>query len=51
MDEDVTWYGHVVLDGVPAPVKGAQQPPFFSAYVYCGHGRPSQHCAGTDEEL
>ena len=36
--------GHIVLDGVPAPVKGAQQPPppLFSAYVYCGYGRPSQ---------
>ena len=34
--------GHIVLDGVQAPAKGAQQPPFFSAYVYCGHGRPSQ---------
>jgi len=21
--------GHIVLDGVPAPAKGAQQPPFF----------------------
>ena len=36
--------GHIVLDGVPAPAKGAQQPPtLFSAHVYCGHGRPSQH--------
>ena len=37
--------GHIVLDGNPAipPAKGAQQPaPLFSAYVYCGHGRPSQ---------
>jgi len=36
--------GHTVLDGDPAPpAKGAQQPrPLFSAYVYCGHGRPSQ---------
>ena len=35
--------GHIVLDEVPAPAKGAQQPPpLFSAYVYCGHGRPSQ---------
>jgi len=24
------------------PVKGAQQPPLFSARVCCGHGRPSQ---------
>jgi len=35
MDEDATWYGtrprpsHIVLDGVPAPAKGAQQPPLF----------------------
>jgi len=35
--------GHIVLEGVPAPAKGAQQPPpLFSAHVYCGHGRPSQ---------
>jgi len=45
MDEDADWYGsrprHIVLDGVPAPAKGAQQPPLF-ADVYCGYGRPSQ---------
>jgi len=35
--------GHIVLDEDPAPpAKGAQQPPLFSAHVYCGHGRPSQ---------
>jgi len=34
--------GHIVLDRVPAPAKGAQQPALFSAHVYCGHGRPSQ---------
>jgi len=34
--------GHIVLDGVPAPAKGAQHSPLFSAHVYCGHGRPSQ---------
>ena len=35
--------GHIVLDGVPAPAKGAQQsPPLFRTHVYCGHGRPSQ---------
>jgi len=35
--------GHTVLDGVPAPTKGVQQPPaLFSAHVYCGHSRPSQ---------
>jgi len=28
---------HIVLDGVPPPAKGAQQPPLFSAHVYCGH--------------
>jgi len=33
--------GPIVLDGVPAPAKGAQHP-LFSAHVYCGHGRPSQ---------
>ena len=30
--------GHIVLDRVPAPAKMAQQPPLFSADVYCGHG-------------
>ena len=35
--------GHTILDGVPAPAKGAQHcSPLFSAHVYCGHGRPSQ---------
>jgi len=37
--------GHSVFDGDPAaaPAKGAQHAdPLFSAYVYCGHGRPSQ---------
>ena len=37
MDEDAAWYGskldlgpgHIVLDGVPAPAKEAQQPPSF----------------------
>jgi len=33
--------GHIVLDGVPAPVKGHSSP-LFLAHVYCGHGRPSQ---------
>ena len=28
--------GHIVLDGDPAPPKGAQQPPLFLALVYCG---------------
>ena len=23
--------GHIVLDGIPAPAKGAQQPPFFGS--------------------
>jgi len=49
MDEDANWYGnsprprpHCVRPSFPAPAKGAQKPPFFSAHVYCGHGRPSQ---------
>ena len=25
--------GHIVLDEVPAPAKGAQQPPLFSAHA------------------
>ena len=25
--------GHIVLDGVPAPAKGAQQPPLFGPYL------------------
>jgi len=35
MDEDAAWYtevdlgaGHIVLDGVPTPAKGAQPPSF-----------------------
>jgi len=46
MDQDGTWCGGrprhsgVVLDGDPAPLKGAW--PQFSAHVYCGNGRPSQ---------
>jgi len=48
MDEDATWYGsrprprRIVLDGSQFCAKRAQQPPIFSACVYCGHGRPSQ---------
>jgi len=34
--------GHIVLDGVPAPAKGALHPLLFSAHVYCVHGRPCQ---------
>jgi len=34
--------GHTVLDGSQLCAKRAQQPPIFSARVYCGHGRPSQ---------
>ena len=51
MDSDATWY-----EGMPwlrrlcvrwgpsflCPLERAQQPPIFVAYVYCGHGRPSQ---------
>jgi len=28
--------------GSQLSTKGEQQPPLFSAHVYCGHGRPSQ---------
>jgi len=34
--------GHIVLDGVPAPLEWGTAAPLFSAHVYCGHGRPSQ---------
>jgi len=34
--------GHIVLDVAQLCGKGAQQTFIFSAYVYCGHGRPSQ---------
>jgi len=35
--------GHIVLYGVSAAAKGAQQPPpLFLANIYCGHGRPCQ---------
>jgi len=27
---------HIVLDGTQLPQKGTQQPPHFSAHVYCG---------------
>ena len=33
--------GHFAVDGIPAPAKGAQQPPLFGP-CHCGHGRPSQ---------
>jgi len=52
MNQDDTWYEgrprpcYIVLDGNPAPPKGAQQPP-FSAHIYCGHGRPSQLLLNT----
>ena len=48
MDEDATWYGS---RSGPRPhcirraqlcTKRAQQPPIFSARVYCSHSRPSQ---------
>ena len=47
MDEDDAWYGNRprprphCTRRVPAPAKGAQQPPLFG-HVYCGHGRPCQ---------
>jgi len=34
--------GHIVLDQDPAPPKVTQQPPLFSAHIYCGHRRLSQ---------
>jgi len=33
---------HIVLDGIPAPAKGAQQPPLFSPCLLWPNGRPSQ---------
>ena len=42
MDQDETWHagrprpGHIVLDGDPAPPKGAQPIPQFLAHVHCG---------------
>ena len=33
--------GHIVLDGVPAPARGAQQPPLFGPSLLC-HGRLSE---------
>ena len=48
MDEDATWYGsrprprpHCIRR-VPALLERGTAAPRFSAYVYCGHGRPSQ---------
>ena len=34
--------GDFVLDGDPALRERDTANPFFSAHVYCGHGRPSQ---------
>jgi len=46
MDEDATEVdlgpGHIVLDGDLAPPRKGHSSLLFSAYVYCGHGRPSQ---------
>ena len=40
MDQDASWYtevGDIMLGGDPDPPrKGAQQPLYFSARVYCG---------------
>ena len=34
--------GHIVLaESQLLPAKRVQQPPLFSAHVYCGHGHPS----------
>ena len=48
MDEDAAWYGsrprprpHSTRRR-PSSRDRAQQPPLFSAHVYCGHSRPSQ---------
>jgi len=44
--------GHIALDGVPAPAKGAQQPPIFGPlHVYCGHGRLSQQLLSSCSEF
>jgi len=50
MDQDATWYevglvpGDIVLDGVPVlPLKGAQQPPYFSAHR-CGTVAHPSNC-------
>jgi len=51
MDEDATWYGtrpwcrpHCVTWGPssPHPRERDTAAPLFSAYICCGHGRPSQ---------
>ena len=34
---EVVDLGHIVLDGVPLSTKGAEQPPLFSAHIYCSH--------------
>ena len=52
MGEGAPWYGstdlgpgHIVLDGVPAPAKGVQQPPpLFSAHVYVATVSHLSHC-------
>ena len=39
--------GHIVLDGDPAPLKGAQQPPLFGPCLLSPNGRPSQLLLST----
>jgi len=34
--------GHILLPGVPVLRERNTAAPFFSAHVYCGHGRSSQ---------
>jgi len=34
--------GHIVLNGDPAALKGAQQPPLFGPCLQWSNGRPSQ---------
>jgi len=48
MDQDATWCGgrprpwpHCVRWGPSSPLRKGHGSPLFSAYVYCGHGRPS----------
>ena len=47
MDEDANWYGSrpgprpLCIRRVPIYPRKGHSSPLFSAYVYCGHGRPS----------
>jgi len=42
MDQDATWYGHIVLHGNPVLPKKGTQTPIFGPWLLWSNGRPSQ---------